>query len=150
MTQRAIEKQVFDPETSFSKEKIRSVIDAMIGMDVVDPPVDHKFADGVYCRTMKIGAGVMVVGKVHKTQHLNIISRGVVHVRIGDSLQTIVGPHIFVSEAGAQKIVFAETATIWTTVHVTNETDIEKIQDQTVEPMSDDHLLELKKKGLLL
>jgi hypothetical protein len=41
-------------------------------------------------------------------------------------------PCTFVSEAGTKRAVYALEDTIWTTIHVTNETDLEKIEDYVI------------------
>src|SRR5689334_15204844 len=46
----------------------------------VDCPLQHVFAPGAYARTIFIPAGTVIVGKIHKHQHLNILSQGVVTV----------------------------------------------------------------------
>src|SRR5574340_659286 len=38
--------------------------------------VNHHFTDGVYAREMHIPAGHVVVGKIHRHEHLNFISKG--------------------------------------------------------------------------
>jgi hypothetical protein len=41
-------------------------------------------------------------------------------------------PYTFVSEVGTKRVVHALEETIWTTVHVTDETDLEKIEDYVI------------------
>ena len=39
-------------------------------------PVQHHFAPGAYGREMTLPAGLVVVGKIHKHAHINVISKG--------------------------------------------------------------------------
>ncbi len=38
-------------------------------------------------------------------------------------------PVTFVSKVGTKRAVYAEEDTIWTTIHITNETDTDKVED---------------------
>lgn len=101
-----------------------------------DCPVWHHFAPGVYARQMFIPAGTVLTGAVHKTEHLCIVSgdidvttdEGMVHIR---DLQ-----HVFVSKPGTKRAGFTREDTLWTTVHVTNETDLDKLVEELVEATS--------------
>lgn len=92
----------------------------------------HFFAPGCYGREMTIPKGVLVVGKIHKHAHLNIISKGRVRVMTEAGPMVIEAPHTFVSEVGTKRAVLAEEETIWTTIHVTSETDLAKIEDEVI------------------
>lgn len=101
-------------------------------MQAADCPVEHYFAPGLYARQMLIKAGVRIVGKIHKHAHINVISKGKIWVFTefgADLYDASQYPITFVSEAGTKRAVCAETDTVWTTFHVTEETDLEKIED---------------------
>ncbi len=89
----------------------------------------HYFADGAYAREMTIPAGVVVVGKIHKTAHICIVSKGVVDV-LDESgeVRRIVAPATFVSPPGTKRAAFAVEETVWTVFHPTHETDLERIE----------------------
>ena len=46
----------------------------------VDCPLQHLFAPGLYIRTIYIPANSVLVGKIHKHRHGNILSKGSVIV----------------------------------------------------------------------
>lgn len=98
----------------------------------VNPPVKHYFAKGVYAREMLIPAGTLIIGKIHKHEHLNIISFGRCEVATDQKIELIDGPYTFTSPVGVKRVVLAHTDTLWTTIHVTNETDLEKIEKETI------------------
>lgn len=95
-------------------------------------PVTHHFAPGLYAREIWLPKGVIVVGKIHKHSHINTISVGEVVVATEFGLSRLKGPHTFISEAGAKRAVVALSDTIWTTYHVTEETDVEKIEEEII------------------
>jgi len=95
-------------------------------------PINHHFAPGVYAREIHLPAGHVVVGKIHKHAHLNIISKGMVLVSTEAGTEELTGPCIFTSYAGTKRAVLILKDTIWTTIHVTQETDLEKIEDELI------------------
>lgn len=98
----------------------------------VDPPVEHYFAPGMYGRQMCIDKGVTIIGKIHKHAHINIISKGVIDVITEFGAVRYEAPITFVSEPLTKRCVRAVEDTIWTTIHATNETDLEKIEDEVI------------------
>ena len=44
--------------------------------ELIDVPVVHHFAPGVYMRQMDAKAGTLVVSKMHRTEHMNILLSG--------------------------------------------------------------------------
>lgn len=92
----------------------------------------HIFAPGSYAREMTIPKGTLIIGKIHKHAHLNIISKGKVRVATEFGPMFFEAPYTFVSEVGTKRAVYALEDTIWTTVHVTEETDLEKIEDYVI------------------
>jgi hypothetical protein len=46
--------------------------------------------------------------------------------------QRIRGPMSMISKAGTKRVVYAHEDSVWITVHVTRETDLEKIEDEII------------------
>jgi hypothetical protein len=104
-------------------------------LEHVECPLQHVFAPGAYARTMHIPAGTVIVGKIHKHAHLNILSQGTVCVMTeteGD--RQLTGPLTMVSPPGTKRAVYAVTDAVWTTIHLTNSTDLEQIEDEVIAP----------------
>lgn len=96
-------------------------------------PLTHSFIDGAYVRTIFIPAGTALVGKIHKHSHANILSQGKALVYTeGGGLEEIEGPRTMVSPAGCKRAVYAFTDLVWTTIHVTDETDLDRIEDYVI------------------
>lgn len=94
-----------------------------------DCPVRHFFAPGSYTREITMPARIIVVGKIHKHAHVNLISKGRVRVfteQAGE--EVLVAPCTFVSHAYTQRVVWVEEETVWTTFHVTDKTDLAEIE----------------------
>ena len=116
-----------------SKAKLRKVTSeletAMLKMPQADFPIAHYFSKDVYAREMKMDKGNILIGKIHKHQNLNIISKGSVSVISIDGMMRLSAPATFVASAGVKRIIYAHEDTVWTTIHGTGETDLNKIED---------------------
>lgn len=96
-------------------------------------PVDEKFGCSVYGRQMFIPAGTLIVGKIHRHSHINIILKGAIAVSTEFGQEMFHAPHTFISEPGTKRAVRAMTDTIWMTVHLTD-----KPGDENVDEIVDD------------
>lgn len=97
-----------------------------------DCTLRHIFAPGLYAREMFIPKGTVIVGKIHKHAHVNTISKGRCSVMTEFGPTEIEAPHTFVSEPGTKRVVVALEDVIWTTYHPSDETDLEKLEDQII------------------
>ncbi|UOF80460.1 putative tail fiber protein [Caudoviricetes sp.] len=93
----------------------------------------HHFANGVYAREITIPAGTLLTGKVHKTEHLNIISQGRITVWTEDGMKTVEAPYTIVSRPGTKRVGLAHTDTVWTTIHGTHERDLGRLEAELIE-----------------
>lgn len=96
-------------------------------------PLTHAFAEGCYVREIFIPAGSMLVGKIHKHAHPNFLMQGkVIVVTEQGGRAYLEAPLSMISHAGTKRAIYALTDTIWITVHVTQETDLDKIEDYVI------------------
>ena len=100
-------------------------------------PLTHTFSDGVYAREIFMPKGMIVVGHTHKTKHLNIVSTGKAKVWYNGSVKEITAPYTFESEAGMRKVLYIEEDMFWTTIHITDETDILKLENDLIDKSID-------------
>lgn len=121
-------------------ENIQKLAKAATAFPSVDLPVKHYFSDGVYVREIFMPKGSLVVGKIHKTRHLNIISKGSCKVVTPTRTIEIVAPYTFESYEGEVKAVIMHSDVVWSTVHVTEETDLEVIEEHTIAKEYDEEL----------
>lgn len=100
-------------------------------------PVDEKYGCCTYAREILLRKGSVVIGKIHRHQHLNIISKGKVTVFTEFGKKELEAPCTFVSEIGLKRAVYAHEDTIWTTIHLTaymGEENLDKIEDEVIAP----------------
>ena len=100
-------------------------------------PLTHTFSDGVYAREIFMPKGMIVVGHTHKTKHLNIVSTGKAKVWYNGSVKEITAPYTFESEAWMRKVLYIEEDMFWTTIHITDETDILKLENDLIDKSID-------------
>lgn len=95
------------------------------------PPLKHHLAPGIYAREIHLKADTLVVGKIHRHAHLNIISKGSVSVFTEFGQETLVAPASFISKAGTKRVVHCHEDAIWTTIHPNpdNVQDIETLEN---------------------
>lgn len=98
-------------------------------------PVKHYFSEGVYVRQIFMPAGLLVVGKVHKTTHLNIVVSGRCDVMINGEIKEFKAGDIFESLKGSQKTLYIFEDTTWLTIHTNedNSKDIKELEDKYVD-----------------
>ena len=99
-----------------------------------DCPLEHVFAPGAYGRQIFIPKDTLLVGKIHKHAHLNFLMQGTVSVATEEGPVVYTAPRMMVSKAGTKRVVYTHEDTIWATVHLTNETDLEKIEEEIIAP----------------
>jgi hypothetical protein len=91
----------------------------------------HRFTPGVYAREMIVPAGVMLTGAIHKTEHISIFLEGrmIIPDEEGGSRE-IVAPIIEIAKPGIKRVGLAVERVRWITIHPTEETDVDVIEEQ--------------------
>lgn len=107
--------------------------------------VTHHFAPGVYMRELFIPKGVTLTGKVHKTEHLNILSQGKLKVMTESGVKLLTASTVIKSQPGIKRAGYAIEDSVWITVHANplGETDPEKLESiLTAETFEEAKLIE--------
>lgn len=112
------------------REKIARLEAKLSPMPQIDLPLKHTFTTGVYMREIFLPKGSIVVGKIHRHDHVNFISYGDVTVLTKDGLKRIQGPCTMVSTAGTKRALYAHEDTVWTTIHANpdEERNLDKLE----------------------
>ena len=114
-------------------EGIKVLQREMLQLEQVEVPVRHYYANGFYAREMQVLAGVTLVGKIHKSEHLCIIQKGKVKIVSEEFNDTVTGPFTYVSQPGAKRAMHVLEDLVFTTVHMTDETDLDVLEDLLIE-----------------
>lgn len=125
-------------ELTVSNHKADVLIEAIKQLPQVQPVTTHHWDNGVYQRGMIVDAGVVVAGKVHKHAGLLTLVRGKALFFDGDTPRVVVAPWACVGKPGARRVVYSLEPCHWIAFVVTDETDPDKIEADTVEPELED------------
>ena len=119
------------------REAIFELENAIIasGMNVAhELEVVHHFAPGVYMRELRIPAGMILTGAIHKTEHLNILSQGEIVVWTEEGMRRLTASTVIKSKPGMKRTGATVTDSIWITVHHNPENiqDTDELWDMLV------------------
>jgi hypothetical protein len=114
--------------------KIMALEAKMLELPQGEFPVKHHFSPGIYMRELFIPKGSTVTGKIHKTEHMNVLSQGDITVWTEDGMKRLTASTVIKSQPGIKRVGFAHEDSIWITVHHNpdNGQDIEKIEEMLV------------------
>lgn len=120
----------------YRRAGIMALESAMLDMpdEQVEIETTHHFAPGLYAREIFIPAGTALVGKIHKTHHINVVARGHITVVTEEGTRELFAPSVFVAAPGTKRAGFAHEDTVWITFHPSTETDLLKLEDQLISP----------------
>lgn len=118
-----------------SREQIDRLQTVMAQMpQVEDMQTEHFFVPGMYCRRLFRKAGTVIVGKVHKAPHFFLCAfgeiiawseKGMRHLKAGDVIE---------SKPGTKRVTYALTDAVGITIHKTEKTDLDEIEEELLEP----------------
>jgi hypothetical protein len=100
-------------------------------------PLTHYFAPGMYLRSIRIPAGSLVVGKIHKEEHLVILLEGALRLYTeAGGLVEVHAPLVLRSPPGAKRAALALADTVWVTCHAnpSNTQDLAQLEAAIITP----------------
>jgi hypothetical protein len=116
------------------RQKVELLQQELSKLPQYEPETKHYFHGGMYCREVFRHAGVLVVGAVHKKEHLYLIVSGTVAITDGEgNVQEVTGPHLFQSKPGTKRAVYAVTDALCMTFHAIEATTVEEAEAKLVE-----------------
>lgn len=107
--------------------KVQRAESAMLDMKQVNIQTLHHLHAGLYCRTIRIPAGVMITGALIKIPTLLILS-GHVSVFIGGESVEFDGYHVVPGQAGRKSMFLAHADTDMTMAFATRATTVEEAE----------------------
>jgi len=92
------------------------------------------FVDGVYAREMFVKQGCVVIGAIHKHEHISFLMSGHLTVVSENGTSDHKAPDVIVAGPGVKRIAYAHEDTIWYNVHgnPTNTEDLKKLEKKTI------------------
>ena len=90
----------------------------------------HRFTPGLYTREMIVPEGVILTGAIHKTEHISIFLEGKMLVPDEELGNVVIEPPMVeIAQPGVKRVGVALERVRWLTVHPTEETDVETLED---------------------
>lgn len=118
--------------TLVGRSKILALEAAVRALEQAELPVRHHFSRGVYSRELFIPKGCTLVGKIHKYTQTNVLLKGHLSVATEDGVKEVHAGDVIVSPAGVKRAAYAHEDSLWLTIHGTDETDLEKLEEQLI------------------
>jgi quercetin dioxygenase-like cupin family protein len=97
---------------------------------------EHVYADGLYARIVARPKGAVIVGRVHRREHLYICLAGEVEVHSEHGIKRMRAGDFVVSAPGTKRAVAAIEASVCMTVHPNeaNTRDLDALEADLIEP----------------
>jgi hypothetical protein len=94
-------------------------------------PLKHTFTDGIYIRQMSMRKDSVVIGKIHRHNHVWFLLTG--HISVADEHNTVehIAPCYVEAPAGSKRVIYAYEDSIWVNIHAnpTNTQDLEELEE---------------------
>ena len=114
-------------------KKVEALLPELKSMPQVDCNTQHYFGPNLYVREVTMPAGSVIIGKPHKAEHMCVMLQGRMLLVNEDGSKTeLVAPKTFVGTPG-RKIAYILETTVFQNIFVTDETDIEKLENMLVD-----------------
>ena len=95
-------------------------------------PVKHTFAGGCYIREIYNPAHELIVTKIHKKEHPFFLMKGEMSILTEEGIQNIKAPYQGVTKPGTKRAIYTHEECMFITVHATENTTIEDVEDEVV------------------
>ena len=116
-----------------TRDQINKLETALKTLPQLAIETNHYNVAGLYAREIHIPAGTVLTGKVHKAEHLNIVSKGEIIVWTEAGMKRIKAPFVLPSFPGAKRVGLAIVDTTWVTIHATDKTDLAELEAELIE-----------------
>lgn len=122
------------PKVHVSREQVLHLQAEMARMPQVELPTEHFFTNGMYARRMFAPAGTVIVGKAHKAEHFFIVASGVIAVTTDEGVRELRAGDVLCAKPGTKRAGVAITDVVVINVHRSNETDLDALEVELIEP----------------
>lgn len=125
------------PRPATTRERLDALESELRKHPQVEIEPRHYFAKGLYAREITIPRGTLLTGKIHTTQHINIISQGDISVLTEHGPKRVKAPCTLISPPGTKRAGYAHEDTVWTTIHANPNdlTDPDELEAVLITPV---------------
>lgn len=123
----------FRDKITVAETGLLEIDDALQGNDIEKLcPLVHSFGDGCYIRQIFMPKDTLITSKIHKVTHPYFVMTGKASVATENDVEIIQAPYQGITQAGTKRALYIHEDMIWITVHVTDETDLKKIEEEII------------------
>jgi len=110
-----------------------NIVKSMPGSLGEDPfPLVHSFVNGLYIRQVTVPARTLTVTKIHAVEHAFFLLKGTISVLTENGVVRYTAPYQGVTKPGTKRIIWHHDEVIFTTVHATNKTDVQSVEEEVI------------------
>jgi mannose-6-phosphate isomerase-like protein (cupin superfamily) len=120
--------------SSPTRDQIDRLQAEMVKMPQVELQTEHYFVPGMYCRRVFRPAGTLIVGKVHKHPHFFLCVKGEIIAWTESGMKKLQAGDVVECKPGTKRVTLATQDSIGVTIHKTDKTDLDEIEQELVEP----------------
>lgn len=95
-------------------------------------PLEHFICNKTYTRQITLPKDMILTGKVHNFDHTSILSKGEVTIMTSEGTSRIKAPATWISKAGTKRLIYVHEDTIWSTIHQSENTLVEDLENELV------------------
>jgi len=95
-----------------------------------DYTIFHTFADGMYTREMHVEKGEIIVGEIHRNDHIVNLLKGSLIVIDEFGNRRLDAPCSFVSKSGVKRVGYILDDCVWQDIHRTEKTTIDEAEKE--------------------
>ena len=117
-----------------SREQIDRLQAEMAKLPQAELETEHFFSPGMYLRRVYRPAGTLIVGKVHKKPHFFLCAKGEIIAWTETGMRKLQAGDVVESQPETKRVTLAVTDSIGVTVHLTDKTNLDEIEQELVEP----------------
>ena len=123
----------FRENISILEDAVVNAEGGMTGQELHEAnPVKHTFAGGCYIREIYNPADELIITKIHKKEHPFFLMKGEMSILTEEGIQNIKAPYQGVTKPGTKRAIYTHEECIFITVHATDSTNIEDIEEEVV------------------
>lgn len=118
--------------------QIKRLQDVIADLPQIENRPQHYFAPGMYVRALPIKAGSVVVGKMHRHEHVVMLMQGETTISTAEGMRRFSAPHIWTSRPGEKRVLVTHTDCVFATCHANpdDERDLDVIEAAIIIPES--------------
>jgi hypothetical protein len=117
-------------------EKVAYLAHQFTKLDQTECPLTHSFEKGLYIREIRIPAGSLIVGAVHRHGHVcQLLEGDLILIHRGGVREGFHAPSQLLTEPGYQMVVYAVTDALARTIHPnpTEDRDVARLEAEFFE-----------------